>query len=113
MMRRLRSLLGLAAPPALDAHPDRQRIVLPAFPAAIYAVGDVHGCLDQLRRLYEVIINNGVNFPGEKLIIMLGDYTDRGPDSAATLDFLLESPPQGFRRICLAGNHDEMMLAHS
>lgn len=113
MMSRLRALLGFGRPPEDDAPPARQRLVLSSFPAAIYAIGDVHGCLNQLQRLQDVIIANGQTILGEKLIVMLGDYTDRGPDSAATLDFLMEPLPEGFRRICIAGNHDEMMLAHA
>jgi serine/threonine protein phosphatase 1 len=112
MMPRLRSLLGFGTPED-EAPPGRQRLTLKTFPAAIYAVGDIHGCLNQLQRLHDVILANGAAIPGEKLIVMLGDYTDRGPDSAATLDFLMATLPDDFRRICLAGNHDEMMLAHA
>jgi serine/threonine protein phosphatase 1 len=113
MMSRLRSMLGLPPPPVEEPIPERQRLTLPTMPAAIYAIGDVHGCLTQLRRLQEVIVTASQVIEGEKLIIMLGDYVDRGPESAGTLDFLMEPPPESFRRICLAGNHDEMMLAHA
>ncbi|WP_193335457.1 metallophosphoesterase family protein [Devosia beringensis] len=108
----MRSILGLRARPEENPIPARQRLVLSSFPSAIYAVGDVHGCLSQLRRLQDLIIGNGEAISGEKLIVMLGDYVDRGPQSSSTIDFLMEPLPQGFRRICLAGNHDEMMLAH-
>jgi len=113
MISRFRALLGLDSPKEEEAPPGRQRLTLPSFPAAIYAVGDIHGCVNQLQRLQDIILANGDSIPGEKLIIMLGDYTDRGPDSAATLDFLMAPLPEDFRRICLAGNHDEMMLAHA
>jgi serine/threonine protein phosphatase 1 len=46
---------------------------------------------------------------GEKLIVMTGDYVDRGPKSAQILDHLIAPPPADFRRICLAGNHEEAM----
>lgn len=81
------------------------------WPAAIYAIGDVHGCLQQLRRIEAEILVDAAGIEGEKWIVMLGDYVDRGPDSAAVLDHLLVSLPQGFRRICLAGNHEVMMQA--
>ena len=58
-----------------------------------------------------MIAADAVGFPGEKLIVTLGDHIDRGPDSAGVLDYLLAPPPPGFERICLAGNHDVMMSA--
>ncbi|WP_246658763.1 metallophosphoesterase family protein [Mesorhizobium sp. J18] len=77
---------------------------------AIYAVGDVHGCLDQLLSLERKILADAAEIPGPKLIIMLGDYIDRGPASAQVIDHLAAEPPEGFDRICLAGNHEVMML---
>ena len=41
---------------------------------------------------------------------MLGDYVDRGPQSAQVLDHLLQPAPPGFERFCLMGNHEQMML---
>jgi serine/threonine protein phosphatase 1 len=77
---------------------------------AVYAVGDVHGCHDELLALERVIQRDATQFPGRKLIIMLGDYVDRGPGSAAVLDHLCADPPAGFDRLCLIGNHDLAML---
>lgn len=111
MLSGLRSLFGLGKPDERPL-PARPRLELDSFPAAIYAVGDVHGCLDQLRRLHDTILTDGTDISGPKLILMLGDYVDRGPNSAETLDFLLEPLDDGFQRLCLCGNHDDMMLAH-
>lgn len=47
---------------------------------------------------------------GEEWLVMLGDYIDRGPRSAEVIDHLLAPAPPGFRRICLTGNHEMMML---
>ncbi|MEQ1771110.1 MAG: metallophosphoesterase family protein [Devosia sp.] len=80
-------------------------------PAVTYAVGDVHGCLDQLRALETLIVADAAGIDGEKLIVMLGDYVDRGPASAQVIDHLLAPPPEGFIRICLGGNHEAAMLA--
>lgn len=80
-------------------------------PALIYAIGDVHGCLAPLKALEARIIADAAVAPGEKWIVMLGDYVDRGPQSAQVLDHLTAPPPKGFRRICLRGNHEEAMLA--
>lgn len=87
----------------------RARLTLDRQPAVIYAVGDVHGCLDLLLELEERIAADAKSVRGDKLILMLGDYVDRGPKSAQVLDHLIEAPPSGFTRICLAGNHEDAM----
>ncbi len=88
----------------------RQRLKFDELPKLIYAIGDVHGCLNLLQELEDKIANDCTKQKQEALIIMLGDYVDRGPDSAAVLDHLLSSPPAGTTRLCLAGNHEEAML---
>jgi serine/threonine protein phosphatase 1 len=106
-MRKLAGLLGL------HKNADRERrarLRLDTAGIAIYAVGDVHGCLDQLLSLERAIVADGKNLPGRKIIIMLGDYVDRGPASSQVIDHLLAPPPAGFERICLAGNHEVVML---
>ncbi|SEP95403.1 serine/threonine protein phosphatase 1 [Devosia sp. YR412] len=75
-------------------------------PELVYAIGDVHGCLDDLKRLEARIVADAAATPGTKLIVMLGDYVDRGPKSAQTLDWLQRPAPDGFERICLRGNHE-------
>ena len=50
----------------------------------IYAIGDIHGCLDPLRRLMDQI------HPSETdEVVFMGDYVDRGPDSKGVIDYLL------------------------
>ena len=88
----------------------RARLRLDETDAAVYAVGDVHGCLDELLSLERAIVANGKDLPGRKIIIMLGDYVDRGPASSQVIDHLIAPPPAGFERICLAGNHEIGML---
>jgi len=80
------------------------------WPAVIYAVGDIHGRVDLLRLLEASIFSDAADIPGEKWMVMLGDYVDRGPYSAQVIDHLLAQPPAGFRRICVAGNHETAML---
>lgn len=81
-------------------------------PAALYAVGDVHGCLGLYRRIETEIRADATarGFLGRAVIVLLGDVIDRGPDSAAMIDHLLAAPPEGLARICLLGNHEDMML---
>ncbi|MGB3899433.1 MAG: metallophosphoesterase [Mesorhizobium sp.] len=88
----------------------RARLRLDLGDTAVYAVGDVHGCLDELLALEDAIARDAEELPGRKLIVMLGDYVDRGPASAQVLDHLVAAPPPGFERICLTGNHEMVML---
>ncbi|MEO3998797.1 metallophosphoesterase family protein [Mesorhizobium sp. CAU 1732] len=88
----------------------RARVALDLDNTVVYAIGDVHGRLDLLRGLEEKIVADGASHAGAKLLIMLGDYVDRGPDSAGVISHLIKPPPAGFERICLAGNHDVAML---
>jgi serine/threonine protein phosphatase 1 len=80
------------------------------MPSTLYAVGDVHGCLQLLVKMEAEIAADKIG-DGDKLVVMLGDYVDRGPHSAQVLDRLLASPPSGVKRICLAGNHEAAMLS--
>ncbi|HXT78049.1 MAG TPA: metallophosphoesterase family protein [Acetobacteraceae bacterium] len=79
----------------------------------IYAVGDVHGCLDRLIALHELIAEDLAARPiAHAELIHLGDYIDRGPESAQVIDWLLCEPPVPVQRVVnLMGNHEEMMLA--
>jgi serine/threonine protein phosphatase 1 len=87
----------------------RPRIVYDHFPvSAIYAVGDVHGRLDLLVAAERRIVADAAGYPGPKMIVMLGDYVDRGPASCGVIDHLLGPvPASGFDRLCLCGNHDQ------
>jgi serine/threonine protein phosphatase 1 len=90
----------------------RPRLVNDQWPAAAYAIGDVHGYLDRLIALEEEIIADGDAIPGEQWLITLGDYVDRGPNSAGVISHLLEPVPKGWRRIALIGNHEDIMLQY-
>lgn len=106
-MKAWSNLLGVARRGAAEKRP---RLRLDLKDTAVYAIGDVHGCLDELLGLESVIQRDAAGLPGEKLIVMIGDYVDRGPASAQVLDHLAAPPPPGFRRICLTGNHEMVML---
>lgn len=107
----VRRLLGMFAPRDNTATDRPPRLTRDVSPARIYAIGDVHGCLDLLKRIEAQIVADAEGEPGDKLIVMVGDLVDRGPASAQVIDHLLAPPPAGFERICLRGNHEDMMLA--
>ena len=80
-------------------------------PAAVYAVGEVHGHLDLYRAMENRIISDGSKVKGAKLIVLLGDAIDKGPKSAGLLDYLVNSTlPEGFVRVVLRGNHEQAFL---
>jgi serine/threonine protein phosphatase 1 len=68
------------------------------------AIGDVHGCSRALWALLDAVKPT----PGD-LIVTLGDYVDRGPDSFGVIDQLLTLHRAG-GLVPLRGNHEEMML---
>ena len=71
----------------------------------VYAVGDVHGCLDHLTKLQERIRTDAAAAPEKnKTIVYLGDYVDRGPRCREVVDLLLR-PMEGFKTVFLRGNH--------
>jgi serine/threonine protein phosphatase 1 len=47
---------------------------------------------------------------GPPVVIFLGDYIDRGPDSAGVIELLLSGRPRGFERRYLRGNHEQAMM---
>jgi serine/threonine protein phosphatase 1 len=78
----------------------------------IYAVGDIHGCLDRLQSLHELIAADVEARPTDKvLLVHLGDYVDRGPDSAGVVARLAGGDPlPGLPTVNLMGNHERTML---
>jgi len=77
----------------------------------IYAIGDIHGRLDLLQRLQESIAADaGRSNAQRRVLIYIGDYIDRGPDSAGVLDLLLDAPLPGFETVHLLGNHEDTLL---
>ncbi|ANL35439.1 metallophosphoesterase domain-containing protein [Rhizobium phaseoli] len=78
--------------------------------AAVYAMSDVHGCYSELVDAHRRIEADAERIQGPKLILLLGDYVDRGPDSSAVLEFLSKPPPPGFQRLALCGNHDAELV---
>lgn len=79
----------------------------------VYAVGDIHGCLDRLVALHEMIAEDLAIRPVEhSTLVHLGDLVDRGSDSAQVVDWLINQPPVPVDAIVnLMGNHEHMMLA--
>ena len=69
-----------------------------------YAIGDIHGCNQQLIALLSTL-----NIQSDDTLIFLGDVIDRGADSKGVLDTIMQ-----YQILChvilIKGNHEEMML---
>lgn len=91
----------------------------PARPSSVpvgtvaYAVGDIHGRADLLRQLLERIAADAALRPAHRrVVIFLGDYTGRGPDSRTVLDILSTDGLDGFETIALKGNQEDVVLRY-
>jgi serine/threonine protein phosphatase 1 len=74
-----------------------------------YAVGDIHGSLMKLRRLITGCTEHAEGRPAR--FVFLGDYIDRGPESAGVIDYLIALQgrlPGGV--VALKGNHEAIAL---
>ena len=76
----------------------------------IFAIGDIHGSLKELRQVNQKIFNNKKFNEKEDLIIYLGDYIDRGLKSKDVIDELIDLKKSKLKTIFLKGNHDEFMI---
>jgi serine/threonine protein phosphatase 1 len=74
-----------------------------------YAVGDVHGCAAEFDRLLKKIRKDAASRAEGRpwRIVMLGDYVDRGPDSAGVMERVMALQAQG--HVVLPGNHEQLM----
>jgi len=76
----------------------------------IYAIGDIHGCLNELTSLHKKILANDRFNVKEDLLIYLGDYIDRGLKSKEVIDQIIKLKNNKIKIIHLMGNHDEFMV---
>ncbi|PTQ74974.1 metallophosphoesterase family protein [Celeribacter persicus] len=75
----------------------------------IYAIGDIHGQLDMLKAAHARIEADKARVgDSDARIIHLGDYVDRGPDSAGVIQYLMDGIAEGKPWRTIRGNHDRM-----
>ncbi|MBL1436676.1 MAG: serine/threonine protein phosphatase [Rhodobacteraceae bacterium] len=101
MMRKYWSIFGGTPPRIVD---------MERHEGVAYVIGDIHGSLNLLKGLERKILADAKGQNEQSLLICIGDMIDRGPDSFSVLEHVMAPPPEGFQRICLMGNHEEMML---
>jgi serine/threonine protein phosphatase 1 len=75
-------------------------------PGRLFAIGDIHGCPDELRAILNAIA------PREgDTVVFVGDYVDRGPSSRDVVEQLIELARGPAECVFLKGNHEDMMLS--
>lgn len=86
-------------------------------PRVYYAIGDVHGLAARLRALHDMILADWalVHDGARAVIVHLGDYIDRGPDSRGVITAIMALEREARRRgdfdvVALRGNHEQMMI---
>ena len=83
-------------------------------PRVVCCIGDIHGFYTKLQNLW-ANLENSVD-PAEfqfAIVIFLGDYCDRGPDTRKVIDFLINLPSKypNQKHVFLSGNHDSAFTA--
>jgi serine/threonine protein phosphatase 1 len=75
----------------------------------IYAIGDIHGHLDQLKRVHALIDQDQIaqGIKGAK-VVHIGDLTDRGRNSRGVIEHLLNGRASGKNWTVIKGNHDRL-----
>lgn len=73
----------------------------------IYAMSDIHGCLQEFETALEMI-----DLSGDNKLILLGDYIHSGADSYGVLRKImsLQQKYGANKVIALMGNHEEMVI---
>ena len=73
----------------------------------IFAVGDIHGQLDELHKALDHIARDP---DAEAPVVFTGDFVDRGPQSREVIELLMQGQAEGKPWTCLMGNHDRYLL---
>lgn len=116
-----RTLLNVGVSTRLIVAPcDRVESAPPAFDrrhlhGPFDIIGDIHGCIDELRELLTLLgyysADDTWTQDDGRTIVFVGDLTDRGPDSPAVLELVLELHNAGISMLVI-GNHDDKLLRY-
>lgn len=95
----------LMKPPVMHAILNATSVATSADKKGILVIGDVHGCLEELKLLYKAALkeNGGISF---RLVIMVGDLCVKGPDSAKVVRCVRNRPDW----LAVRGNNDNFAL---
>lgn len=77
----------------------------------VYAIGDVHGCLDRLKSLLQTLkTDHDYRDEAKTYLVFLGDLIDRGPDSKGVVELAMDLPYTFAEPLFIMGNHEEMLV---
>ena len=71
-----------------------------------FVATDLHGC----QRTFRYLVEQELRLRPADTLYLLGDYVNKGPDSAGVLDYLMQLQDFGYQVHCLRGNHDQELL---
>jgi serine/threonine protein phosphatase 1 len=71
-----------------------------------FAIGDIHGC----SKTFEKLLFHKIKLQKTDQLFCIGDYIDRGENSKAVIDLILQLRQDGYSVFTLRGNHEQMML---
>ena len=75
----------------------------------VFAIGDLHGCVDETRVLLNHLEKSEA-LSDDDVVIFVGDYIDRGPSSRGVVDLMIEFKGKFPKTRFLKGNHEDMLL---
>ncbi len=75
----------------------------------IYAIGDVHGQLDELSSAHRRIARDAQASGGPAQVVHVGDLVDRGPNSRGVIEYLMDGMARGENWVIVKGNHDRFL----
>jgi serine/threonine protein phosphatase 1 len=77
----------------------------------LYAVGDIHGQLQLLDRLLDKVDADARRQDADQcVLVFVGDYIDRGTDSAGVIERLVSGLPEDAECRFILGNHEAILL---
>jgi len=74
----------------------------------IFAIGDIHGCLEKLEELMAKL-----DIDRQKdTLVFIGDYIDRGKSGKEVVDYVLRLQNEYQKVVCILGNHEQMFMRY-
>lgn len=71
-----------------------------------FGIGDIHGC----SKTFEKLLFHKIKIEKTDQLFCIGDYIDRGENSKAVIDLILQLRQEGYHVSTLRGNHEQMLL---
>jgi diadenosine tetraphosphatase ApaH/serine/threonine PP2A family protein phosphatase len=80
---------------------------LPMPKGRAIAIGDVHGCLNELKSLISLL-----SLTKDDTVVLLGDLVDRGSDPEGVIRYVKQLAADGFNVHTILGNHDAKVIRY-